>query len=165
MIDNSIGTESSNCYVSLDEAEDYFIDRMHSSNWTSLGDDVKEQLLVTASRQIDWNIRFDGYKSDVLQSMEFPRTGIVLPDGSDLDETIIPIRLKHAVFEMALMSIKKDRTLESSLAGISSAKVSVLQVTASPGGVKSTDPKIIPKAIRNMLRDFISPNVSFLVRY
>lgn len=50
-------TKGTNSYANLTDANDYFADDLRAATWTALSDTVKEQSLVTASRQISRAVR------------------------------------------------------------------------------------------------------------
>lgn len=152
-LDATIGTQTANSYPTLEEATAYFENRMHSTAWTSIVD--KESALITASRMLDWNLTFQGVKTSDVQSMQFPRVGIVLPSGYEVPSTVIPQEIKYAVYELALSFASGDRTADSSLAGIEQVKAGPLFVKATPAGVGSTKASVIPDHIRRLLQDFL----------
>lgn len=161
-LDATVGGISANSYVTVEEANTYFADRLHASAWTAFAG--KEAALITASRLLDWELRFQGFKADSAQAMQFPRTDVTLSDGSELSTTIIPQEIKFAVFELALKSLTSDRTAESDLAGIEQVKAGPLFVKATPAGYESTQAKVIPDHIRKLLSDFILNGSMSVVR-
>lgn len=152
-LDATVGTLTANCYATVEEANAYFADRANADAWASSTE--QEQLLITASRLIDWQLQFAGYKTSELQSMQFPRTGIVLASGYSVPSDIIPTELKYAVFELALSSVGTDRVSDNPLAGLDT-------VTAGPLTIKTSDssnnPKnqTIPDYIRGMLSGYLA---------
>ncbi len=61
-----------NSYVTLDEANQYFEEKLKADFWSELDKTVQEKALITASRQIDIQ-PFLGIKADPKQYMSFPR--------------------------------------------------------------------------------------------
>lgn len=150
-IDATVGGTSSNSYVTLQEADDYYINRSHFTGWLALDEDVKSSLLVTASLQLDWYIKWKGTKATETQSMEWPRTGVVDKNVFDVSDAIIPVSVKQAVFELALSSVKSDRTADNPLAGISSIKAGSLAVKAEDPSFTSTAKQAIPEKVKKIL--------------
>jgi hypothetical protein len=161
-LDATVGSIMANSYVTEDEADDYFADRMHSALWDSVTN--KEAFLVSNSRILDWQLKFSGYKTSDIQSMQFPRTGIVLRSGYVVPSDTIPSEVKFAVFELTLASISRDRTADSSLAGIEQVKAGPLFIKASLGGYASSHPKVIPDHVRNILSEYIMSSGIGVVR-
>jgi hypothetical protein len=161
-IDASIGTITANSYVTEEEAEAYFAERSHSSKWSVVAE--KEPFLITCSRMLDWNLTFLGVKTSDVQSMQFPRSGILFASGNEYPSDIIPNEVKFAVFELILSFLSSDRTSDSSLAGIDQVKAGPLFVKATPGGYGSTKPTVIPDHVRRILIDFISSSSISVVR-
>jgi len=161
-LDNSIGTPTANSYVSVVDADAYFLQRSNSSKWTTVID--KDAALITASRLLDWQLKFDGEKTSALQSMQFPRTGIWMSDGLEYPVDVIPQEMKFAVYELAYLSIGVDRTADNSLAGIDQVKAGPLFIKATPSGYGSTKSDIIPQFIKSMISDFIISSSIGVVR-
>lgn len=155
-LDASVGTPTANSYVIVLDADTYFGDRSNSSKWVSTLN--KEALLITASRLLDSQLKFDGFKVLQTQSMQFPRRDLTLSDGSLLPDNIIPIEIQFATYELAYLSIGSDRTADNALAGIEQVKAGPLFVKATPSGYGSTKADIIPLFIRNMLSDLLLPS-------
>lgn len=63
---------NANSYISLLEANQYFLDRQESSDWTSATDDTKKQALIEATKLVD-NFRYAGEKYYDYQNLMFPR--------------------------------------------------------------------------------------------
>jgi hypothetical protein len=151
-IDSTVGTTTANSYVTVAEADAYFQDRLHSSDWTAATG--KEAALITASRLLDWELTFQGSKTNQNQSMQFPRSGMII-DEYEISDVIIPQEIKFAVFELALQSLKKDRVVDNPMSGIEQVKAGPLFVKATPGGYDSTIASVIPKHIKSMLSKFL----------
>lgn len=154
-----VGTPESNSYCTILEGDAYFLDRLHgSATWTSLilpGDDTSQQesALITCSRLIDWYNDFKGVKVDEDNGLDWPRTGSVRSSGVAVDDDIIPVEVKQAVFELVLSSAISDRTADDPLAGLSQATAGPLTVKTDGGGSNSTAKEVIPEHIKKLLSD------------
>lgn len=95
-----------NSYVTLDEANEYFVSRLGSDYWDTLEDEQKEKALITATKKID-RLPFIGYKQDPYQPLQFPRfyysTGCYY-NGLPIED--IPQQVKDAVCEEALTTLQ-----------------------------------------------------------
>lgn len=152
-LDATVGSTTANSYVTVAEADAYFLERANSSKWAVSTE--KAALLMTASRMIDWQLAFQGSKVSELQSMQFPRTGVILPSGYEVPATIIPTEVKFAVFELAYSTIGADRVADSPLAGIEQVKAGPLFVKATPAGNDSTKANAIPDHVRQLLLNYL----------
>lgn len=66
--------KGTNSYVTLNEADSYFEDRLDASAWQEASDLYREQALVTATRMLeqkDW----EGVSVSETQTLAFPRSG------------------------------------------------------------------------------------------
>ncbi len=160
---STVGAADANSYVTVAEAEAYFGDRIHAEGWVGLSVNDKPKALVTASLQLDWYARWKGSKATTTQSMGFPRIGLLLPDGTEYDSTVVPPEVKKAVFELALSSVDTDRTSDSDMAGLSEIKAGSVQLKADDG-LYNTKPKVIPNKIWKIINDFTIRASSGLVR-
>jgi len=159
----TVGGADTNSYPTVEEATAYFADRLHAEGWFSLAEEDQPKALITASQQLDWYARWKGSKASTTQAMGFPRVGLVLPDGTEYDSTIVPPEVKKAVFELALSSIETDRTADSDMAGLAEIKAGSVMLKADDG-LYNTKPKTIPTKIWKIINDFTLRASSGLVR-
>lgn len=67
-------TKGLNSYVTLDEADSYFQDRLDSSSWVNTTSEKQEQSLVTATSLLE-DFSWTGVVVDNGQNLAFPRSG------------------------------------------------------------------------------------------
>lgn len=151
-LDATVGSSTANSYVTVAEADLYFDNRAHASDWHEVSD--KDKLLMTASQQIDWYLKFKGDKADYSQSMKWPRIGILYPDETEYPDDIIPPEVKVAVYEMALSSIGGDRSSDQDLDGLAEVRASTLMIRTD-SGVRTKQFSPIPNKIKTLLSSFI----------
>lgn len=109
--DSTPGSSTTNSYLSVTEADDYFAGRFGADKWGEFSSIQKQQLLVTASKKLDTCV-FGGVKSKVIQSLAWPRRAVTDIDGYVIPDTVIPNKLKEATCEMALwIWTEEDRLL------------------------------------------------------
>lgn len=148
-----VGSLLANSYVTEAEADAYFLDRSNASQWSTSTE--KEALLITASRLLDWNLKFKGSKTSELQSMQFPRTGVELSSGYAVPVDVIPTEVKFAVFELALSSMTTDRMADNPLAGIEQVKAGPLFIKSAAVSDNPKNP-VISDSIRSLLSGYLS---------
>ncbi len=157
-----------NSYVTEEEADSYFEDRAFSSKWFDYEPTEKEPLLILCSHMLDWYITWKGFKTDSAQSMDWPRSSVILSDGSSLSDSVLPQEVKTATFEMVMSTLVKgkDRTLEDPLMGLEKLQVSVLSIKAKPdqSGSRTTSVKPIPDKVLSILKEFRSSSSFGVVR-
>jgi hypothetical protein len=88
-----------NTYVAVEEAQEYFANRLHSNAWIDASDSDKYRALVTATKTIDRQ-SLKGRKTDPSQPLAFPR----YPD------TEIPTTVKEACCEEALALLERGNS-------------------------------------------------------
>ncbi len=130
-LDATSGGALSNSYLTLPDANTYFESRANSSIWTAITDDeIKKQLLITATKTIDYN-DFLGTREDTTtpQALKFPRIGLPLQDGISYD-SVIPKDIKEATCELAIHLASVDMSTFGTQSGaIKKEKVGSLEVT------------------------------------
>lgn len=142
-----VGTDS---YISLADAETYFGDRLHSTNWSDKTDSIKEIALKHATRMLDDLFNWTGELTDEDQVLDWPRTDVEDSEGRELDPDTIPVQIENATCEQALYLLGAiDPTSEPDLIkqGFSKAKLGPMEV--------ETDKTMIP--------DMIGPSVPIAV--
>lgn len=135
-----------NTYVTVAEADQYFLDSSTGATWTAETDeDVKTAALLQATRLVDSMIRWNGARLYLgSQTLEWPRQYVRHPDGTYfLDPNVIPQFLKDAQCEMAKVLLSTDVTAASSEVGISSLKVDVIEIAFDGKTITQTLPKIV----------------------
>lgn len=160
-LDATVGGASSNSYVTLFEADEYFFDRAHAGDWDNVDD--QESLLVTASLTLDWYVTWKGTRAVETQSMQWPRSDVYDDRGELYAEDVIPQKVKTAVFELALSSTEADRTADGDLAGLSKVKAGSLEIVTDDG-VYNTLPDTIPDKIWKILSGLTTKSGSSVVR-
>jgi hypothetical protein len=144
-LDATISGVTSNSYVTLTEANDYFADRLNNSangdwNTDSAGStrssEEKEQALITATRRIDEET-FLGLKTSITQALKWPRFNVTDEDGIFFASDSIPERVKQAVYTTALELLKADFLAENYMGNFSyfsAGQVQIKQFTQQSAG-------------------------------
>lgn len=104
------GAADANSYADVTFADDYFDTRLGSSAWkVGNSDENKEASLIQATRILDADYDWVGYRHDDVQALGWPRSFAPNPDtrwitldGQYIDNTIIPIQVKQATCELAI---------------------------------------------------------------
>jgi len=91
-----------NSFVTLDEANTFFADRVDSV-WTDLAeDDQKTRALILASDYITqaWRLRWAGSITDATQPLTWPRRGVPVPDFFDpfFRQVNVPLAFQDTYF-------------------------------------------------------------------
>lgn len=133
-----------NSYISVQDADAYFADRLDADAWENADSETKAKALITATKRIDAQ-RFQGIPKDPQQALQFPRCyramdrqtatiALELRDplmehrhlmlGAYLCETDVPQAVKDATCEEALYLLsmtayqkKREREHELGMVG------------------------------------------------
>lgn len=117
--------DSSNSYVTLEEANAYFAARLYSDTWEDATDDEKEKVLLMSRRMLDLYIQWK----------------------VDFAEEAAPPAVKAAQLELALVLQGTDTTALPDGAGLASMSVGSVSMVFD----QATKTKIIPDHIVFML--------------
>ena len=158
----TVGASDANSYVTVAEANAYFRHRLHSEDWDDA--DAPDSALVTASRMLDWYVKWKGWRSSTTQAMLWPRTEVLRRDGTSVDDDIIPPEVKTATYELAFSSLAESRVGDDPLAGIEQLKAGSLMIKADSGDYDSTALDTIPEHVWKILSDLYSGGGMAVVR-
>lgn len=163
-LDATVGGASSNSFATVEEADAYLATRLNSGAWT--GTDPKAVALIEATRTLS-ALAWQGYRTDDVQALSWPRTGVVNPDASldapagawtgmpEYDDDVIPQRVKDATCELALEFLRAGTTDiagQDDAAGIILETVGPLTTEWESAGVRPQGLQRYPRVI-----GFIAP--------
>lgn len=130
-----VGGISYDVYITLSDADIYFQNKLKNEAWNDATDAEKTAALIESTRRID-SLRYIGSKTDLLQSLEFPRyPSIVIPsdikiaclelayvllDDIDADMEIENLAVTSDKYSSVSTSYNRSFTLEHIQAGIPS---------------------------------------------
>lgn len=157
-LDATVGGPTANSYVTRAEAVAYFAERLHTDAWTALSDTEKDASLIMATRLIDRLLCFEGTSATTTQALRFPMTGLVLPTGATVPDDELPLVVKEATYEMALVLASTDVTQQSEAEaqGLNKLKVGPIEL----GFKDALEHKTLPPVIRTLFPiDWLCPTV------
>lgn len=107
--------KGTNSYVTVEEANAYFADRIDVAAWSAGSSDQKSQALITATSMLD-EIDWVGVAVSDSQALAFPRSGAYFDPrlGQDisLSENNVPNRILKATYELAYHLLNNDGLLD-----------------------------------------------------
>jgi hypothetical protein len=114
------GMADANSYADAADGDAYFDGHLYGSAWTAATQGRKEAALVMATRLIDSQFQFSGFRAHSEQALQWPRTECPDPDrgssawGSRSPECVeldvVPAAVAQATCEMARELLIVDRT-------------------------------------------------------
>lgn len=141
-VEDGHGYTDANTYVDPagDFATAYFAGHLYATAWTAATSDRKEAAVQMATRVIDASIDWYGRRSNIEQGLEYPRYGFEY-NGVWISASLIPVELKRATLELALLLLQRNRTTDTgSAAPVSSISLGKgalnigLQAASDPAG-------------------------------
>ncbi len=139
--------------------------------------DDQKKALVMATRSVDVNMEWLGYRVWQVQPLDWPR--IYVPDkrftmyhyvrdplapvgiwGPVYPQNEVPLRVKEATMELAMELLKKDRGAEWDALGVSSVGLGSGAVSVAFTGDAATLKKIFTPQVEAMLVPFGTPTQS-----
>jgi len=103
-----------NSYVTVDEANSYFADRLDVAAWEQASDTQKAQALVTATALLD-NLTWDGFAVSDTQLLAFPRIISYFDPrlGRQVNTDTTPTRILTATYELSYHLLNNDGLLDN----------------------------------------------------
>ncbi len=154
VLEDGTGMASANSYASIADGDTYHGASLYAPEWTNATAANKAIALGMATRVIDSNCSFRGYRKSMTQALEWPRIRAKNDDfygqmpgrisalfANYFDENSVPLRLKQATAQVALDLLRGDRTLESGQKGLQSVGIGqgAVSVTFAQGEVGRAD--------------------------
>jgi len=117
------GLVDANSYADVADGDSYHAGHLYASAWTGASADQKAVALVMASRLLDAEYQFGGFKSADAQALQWPRYRCPDPDRDDmlrvdrltvvenwLPENLVPKAVVQSACELARELLIADRT-------------------------------------------------------
>src|SRR4051812_18510420 len=134
--EDGTGLANANSYASAADGDSYHLGHLYASTWTAATTGNKEAALVMATRLLDTQFQFAGFKRGPSQALQWPRQlcpdpdmyagvfpGVSFVSGLYFDETKVPVLLVNAACEMARELLKTDRTDDPDGEGLSALRI------------------------------------------
>jgi hypothetical protein len=135
-----------NSYASVADGDAYFEGHLYATAWTAATSGTKAAALVMATRLVDGQFQFNGYRAHETQALQWPRERCPDPDRNLVTSTplspvltnyvpsdVVPKGVASAVCEMARELLIVDRTAAPPGEGISSTQTSSATHDAAGG--------------------------------
>lgn len=145
--DTTIGGTAATSYVTLATADDFVGINKHETDWSSLTDAQKQNLLMRSTLILDDNMSWYGEMNDSKQALQWPRVAVFDKSGTEISSSIIPTFLKYATAELARMLNKEDRDLDPDTKGFSSLEVRDLRMQIN----KADRRHVLPESVQHMV--------------
>ena len=173
VVETGEGLNNANSYASRSDGDDYHARMIpeYATVWTGADNAHKEAALMFATRVIDMNVDWNGYRRSTTQALEWPRIYVTNDDdyyitygqpslavpvnwGPYFPIDQIPPRLKYATCELARELLTKDRTKDWAAKGIS--RLSLGQGALAVDFDQNTwdKPNVMTDQVRAMLQVF-----------
>jgi hypothetical protein len=131
--EDGTGKVDANSYASAADGDAYFDGHLYATAWTAASSGNKEKALVFATRLIDAEYQFNGYRAHNGQALQWPREQCPDPDkglitisvlipflGDFVDANVVPKAVVDATCELARELLIADRTAAPTGEGIAS---------------------------------------------
>jgi DnaT-like ssDNA binding protein len=160
------GAADANSFEEVEEADEYFETRLHAEVWVDADPADKTIALIMATRVISASLSpyryyvsdgnfyrtrstWTGVPSTSTQALPWPRIGMQNRNGVDIPDDEIPVELKQATSELALVLLSTDVTADNPV-----ITGGITDLTAGPVSLSFKDyieTKVLPNAVLDML--------------
>jgi len=109
------GLADANAYANAADGDAYHDGHLYAAAWSAATTGNKEKALVMATRLIDAEFQFNGFKANEAQALQWPREDCRDPDadgwiGGTVADSVVPKSVIEATCEMARELLIADRT-------------------------------------------------------
>ncbi len=149
--EDGTGLANANSYAAVADGDSYFEGHLYASVWTAATAGTKAAALVMATRLVDSQFQFNGFRANETQALQWPRERCPDPDrnlvtSSSLSPVLtnfvpsdsVPKAVASAVCEMARELLLADRTAAPPGEGVSSTQTSQATHDATGGSSSMT---------------------------
>ena len=149
--EDGTGKVDANSYAAVADGDAYFEGHLYASAWTAATSGTKAAALVMATRLVDSQFQFNGYRAHEEQSLQWPRERCPDPDRNAVTSSLqspvlssfvandeVPKGVGEAVCEMARELLIADRTAAPPGEGISSQQSSTSSHDSAGGSSSQT---------------------------
>jgi len=157
VVEDGTGLAGANTYITLAAADTYYEAHLYTTDWDGATDAQKNIALAMATRVLDQQFYWFGWKATTTQALQWPRADVpdpdrvaatypsrTIPNVAYIASDSIPVFLSNAAAELAQMLIKKDRQKDPDGEGIREFVLTdVLEVIFD----KTTKAPVIPSYI------------------
>ena len=144
--EDGTGKVDANSYASVADGDAYFEGHLYATAWTAATSGTKAAALVMATRLVDSQFQFNGYRAHETQALQWPRERCPDPDRNAVSSSLqspllssfvpndeVPIGVAAAVCEMARELLIVDRTAAPPGEGIAATQTSQASHTDTSG--------------------------------
>lgn len=111
VVENGTGLSAANSLVSVADADQIDENFTSSATWVAATDEVKQNALREATRYLNYQYEWDGYKVDPDQGCQWPRYETYDEDENAIDSDVIPQRVKEACVYLAVRVVADGENL------------------------------------------------------
>lgn len=113
--EDGTGRTDANAYADVAACDAYHEGHLYATAWTAATSDQRAAALVMATRLIDSQFQFNGFKANDAQALQWPREDCRDPDadgwaGGTVPNDVVPKAVADATCEMARELLIADRT-------------------------------------------------------
>jgi hypothetical protein len=144
--EDGTGKVDANSYAAVADGDAYFEGHLYATAWTAATAGTKAAALVMATRLVDSEFQFNGYRAHETQALQWPRERCPDPDRNLVTSSLqspvltnyvpsdsVPKPVASAVCEMARELLIADRTAAPPGEGVSSTQTSSATHNSSGG--------------------------------
>jgi hypothetical protein len=145
------GLANANAYADVADGDAYHEGHLYATAWIAATLANKEKALVMATRLIDGQVQFAGWKVTDAQALQWPRGSVRDPDGEDdLPADVVPAAVRDATCELARELLIADRTAAPAGEGLKYENTG----TTQKGYDKSDTRPILSAVVQALLSKF-----------
>lgn len=112
IVEDGTGLDDANALITTDEADEIISNYGNSVDWSGASPTTKKNAIRVATRFMDYNYQWKGYKTYSTQALQWPRLYMTDEDDNEIESDIIPEKVKEACATLALKVVEGTTLLE-----------------------------------------------------
>ncbi len=150
VVETGSASATANSYASVANGNTYHAAHLYASTWLQATDSQKEKALMWATRLLDEQVVWSGFKRERSQALQWPRNGVTDKAGYIIDSNVIPQVVKDAISELARYLMTSDRTAEADTIGFKRIKAGPVEIEVDKAD-RDSQKQLVPKHVLEML--------------
>lgn len=112
IVEDGSGVDNANAYLEVTEADQIIENYGNPSDWSSASTAEKQNAIREATRYLDLNYTWDGYKVYEDQVLQWPRYEMYDEDDNYMAEDEVPLRVRQACAYLASKVVAGDTLIK-----------------------------------------------------
>ncbi|MBX3380113.1 MAG: hypothetical protein KF805_08450 [Phycisphaeraceae bacterium] len=147
-VETGSGNSAADAYVSVADVDAFNLARQNSAAWIAATTGAKEIAIRRATLYMDleYGGRWKGRRKYQSQALDWPRSWVTDRDGYSVDAESVPVAVKNAACELAILAIAEElMPAQSDVGTVTGSSVTVGPISISEQFTGGVTPRVFPR--------------------